>query len=507
MLKSKITFKEFEQHVKNIRRATAAMPPVSAADKEKTVKKMLADYKLFFETLFPHYAKCECADFHIQLANYIDAHNDARAIFEAFRGAAKSVHTNIGIPLWLMFNEKMRCMMLVGNNETAACRLLAAVQAELKGNQRIIQYFGEQQSIGNWEDGEFVTRTGVAFYAIGLGQSPRGTRNAESRPDYIVVDDADTKARCKNPARVREAVEWIEDDLMGAMDIGNERFVIANNRIHKQSILATIHKKHVLEKEKQYRWKHIKVNAVDAYGNPTWAAKYTREYWHKKRGTVTLRTWEREYMNNPITEGRDFKEEWIKWGKVLSLKAYDQLEIYIDPSYTNNETSDFKAVKFWGRKGRELHKIDAFVRRCSIPTMVSYVYDLVHKVTQAGTHVNVRMEANFMQYLFMDEFDDEGDRRGWYVTVIKDDRKKGNKYDRISSMAPLYEQGKITWNEAKRNDPDFVTAKEQLLQIEEGYSGNDDSPDADEGCLHFLTKSIGTTKTEPIIGEHEPSIY
>ena len=86
-----------------------------------------------------------------------------------------------------------------GRQKRRLCtRLLGDIQAELEHNQRIIADFGKQQGNASWQDGEFKAANGVKFLACGRGQSPRGLRDREARPDYIVIDDLDDDELCRN---------------------------------------------------------------------------------------------------------------------------------------------------------------------------------------------------------------------------------------------------------------------------------------------------------------------
>ncbi len=71
----------------------------------------------------------------------------------------------------------------------------------------------------------------IAFFARGRGQSPRGLRHKESRPDYIVIDDLDDDELCKNPRRVRELTDWVKEALFGALDVD---FCRARHRLSRQ---------------------------------------------------------------------------------------------------------------------------------------------------------------------------------------------------------------------------------------------------------------------------------
>lgn len=497
----RMNLQDFEKHCLEISRLTPVDRSETLAQKNARIKKLLANYAEFFAYYFPNYAKAPTASFHKKLAKDLQANKMFRGIFEAFRGSAKSTHATIGIPLWLKARGELKCMLLVGQNEKKAFRLLASMQAQLNSNKRYINDYGDQRTFGNWAEGEFVTKDGCAFFAIGLSQSPRGTRQDEKRPDYIVVDDCDTKKLSKNPQLVREACEWVLGDLMGCFD-GPGRFLLVNNRISKNSILARLQQKMVEEKPNHEKWWHIQVNALDEQGKPTWPEKYTVEEWQKVRNGTDSRSWQCEYMNNPIEEGTVFNEKWIKWGPMYKLSEYDDLVVYVDPSFKDTVHSDFKAVKFWGKKGTQYHLIDAWVRQASIAQMVRYMYDLYERIPK-GVIVRWYMESNFLQDMIFDAFEEEGELRRYQLPIVGDDRNKPDKYSRIEATSPLYERGWITYNEAKKNDPDFATAVEQLLAIEPGSKSPDDSPDADEGAIYKLNLSGRVRGTVPVIGERE----
>jgi hypothetical protein len=79
---------------------------------------------------------------------------------------------------------------------------------------------------------------------------------------------------------------------------------------------------------------------------------------------------------------------------------------------------------------------------------------------------------------------------GFDISLIKDDRKKDNKYDRILTMLPYYQQGRIIYNINEKANNDMQVGLAQLKGIEPGYKTHDDSPDADEGAIHILSKHI-----------------
>ena len=383
-------------------------------------------------------------------------------------------------------------MVLVGKSEDNANTLLADIQAELQFNQRYIHDFGEQYNNGSWEEGEFVTKDGTAFFARGRGQSPRGLRYRSHRPDYIVIDDLDDDELCESPARVTRLTNWVKEALFGALDGGRGRFIMVGNLIAKNSVLANIcaiDGVHVSQ-----------VNIWDKYGNVSWAAKWSPEEVRAIEKFQGYRSFQKEYMNNPITEGAVFRNDWIKWGKLPELKKFDELVLYIDPSFKGTTKNDYKAAKLWGKTGSQLWHIKAFVRQCSVAEMVRWLYDLYEWSLQQGIAIKWYMEANFMQDTILDEFRREGDLRGYQLPISADRRKKPDKFQRVEAISPLWERGFVTYNEAEKDDPDMQAGIEQTLAFEKGMRGHDDAPDADEGAIWYLQRDTRISSFTPSFG-------
>jgi len=224
---------------------------------------------------------------------------------------------------------------------------------------------------------------------------------------------------------------------------------------------------------------------VNNAGEPMWREKYTQEFWQQLRKGTSLHSWRREYMNDPVEEGTIFQERWINWKDALPLHEYDRIIAYCDPSFKSTVHSDYKAIKVWGKKGTELHLIKCFVRQCSIAEMVRWFYELHESIPQ-GVICEYWIEANFLQDLNLDEFHRQGEQRGYQLPIRPDKRQKPDKFARIESLSPLYENGYVFYNAKERNTSDMQRAIEQLLAFEHGSKAADDSPDADEGAIHLL---------------------
>ena len=509
LAEKKKAIEEWKEHCKQIAALTdtSLMAPEGKSEKEARIHRLQQNYAAFCEYYFPHFLQLKDkttgkvirtihnAPFHNQAANKVKRTANLKAVFMWPRGHAKSTHMDVFTPLWLMFQplRLINFMVVVGKSEDAACRLLGDIQAELEYNDRLKRDFGEQKPAGgDWTDGEFKANCGVKFLACGRGQSPRGLRDREARPDYIVIDDLDDDQLCKNDKLVHDLTDWVKEALFGALDVGRGRFIMVGNLISKNSVLYNLS-----------RTKGVclsKIVAVDRNGEPVWKEKWTKEEAQAYRDFVGYRAWEKEMMHNPIVDGTIFRADWIRYKRLPKLEKYDMIVCYTDPSFKSTTSNDYKASRVWGKIGSELHLIDSFVRQATVSEMVRWLYDLYER-TRDTVAVQFFMEANFMQDVILDEFAVEGELRGYQLPIMPDKRKKPDKIQRIEAVSPLWERGFVWYNERKKEDPDMQVGIEQTLALERGSRVHDDAPDADEGAIWILQRNTRQESFKPVFGK------
>lgn len=501
-------YEEWRERCKQVQSITdtSLLKPESRTEKEKRIKRLQENYAAFCEYYFPHFLQLRDkttgevvrtihnAPFHNEAARKVKSTPNLKAVFMWPRGHAKSTHFDIFIPLWLMFQPKrlIDFMVVVGKSEDSAIRLLGDIQAELEYNQRLIADYGEQRGAGDWQGGEFKTKGGVKFLACGRGQSPRGLRDREARPDYIVIDDLDDDELCRNEKRVKDLTDWVKEALFGALDVGRGRFIMVGNLISRTSVLQNM---------AETRGVYLsKIQAVDKDGNPVWKEKWTKEEAQAYAEFVGYRAWNKEMMHNPITDGTIFRREWIKFKNLPKLSKYDQIVCYTDPSFKSTTANDYKASRLWGKIGTELHLIDCYVRQDTVGGMVRWLYNLFESLPE-DVVVSFYMEANFLQDTILDEFTEEGNRRGYQLPIMPDKRKKPDKLQRIEAISPLWERGFVYYNARLKDSPDMQVGIEQTLALERGSRVHDDAPDADEGAIYILQKNTRQVTYKPRFGK------
>ncbi|MFI5218251.1 MAG: phage terminase large subunit [Bacteroidia bacterium] len=475
---SKQSLQRWQAHCTKVQQLTVFNGFESATEKAERIERAKTDYQFFVEYYFPHYAKSKCGQFQIEAAKEVARNKKLRGLYEWARGHAKSTHFDLMIPLWLKIKNELTVMILVGKSEDNAKTLLGDLQAELQFNQRYIHDYGEQINLGSWEDGRFITKDAKAFFALGRGQSPRGLRYRQCRPDYIVVDDLDDDELVTNESRVAKMLDWILEALFNTMDMGRGRFVLVGNRIHKNSVLANFAKVPGV--------KHSTVNALDVKGKPSWHEKYSNEDIQQVVETIGERRAQKEFFNNPITDGSVFKLKDIRFKETEPLKNYRYIVCYTDPSFKSGAKSDYKATVLIGKNSiGEYHLLKAFVAQTTVKEMVQWHYT-IHQTYSPHCSIYYYMESNFIQDMLFDEFTKMGEEYGTQIPIKGDARNKPDKFQRIENLQPLFERGIFYFNEAEKNDTGTKRLIEQLLMFEKGSRYHDDGPDAIEGAVWML---------------------
>lgn len=498
--------KDYELHCSRIEQSTFLNISESPQEKNKRIKQLQKEYVEWFEYYFPMYAKKPCAKFHKRMAKLLIENDICSLVAEIYRSGAKSVHLDMGIPLFLYVTKRMRFMLLVGETEPKAKKLISDIQGQLQYNQRFINDYGRKFKYGDWSNGDFTTSDGVKFMSMGIGQSPRGLREGANRPDYIVIDDVDSKKRCKNEKLSREAYEWVWEDLQGCFEKGGlrRRFVVANNNFHKNTIINQIKTafKNIIAKAKEEgrtaRHHIVTVTAVKDLIDfePNWPENTSSEYWRQEYEEQPTRSFMREYMHKHIQDGEIFKQEYIKYKQPLKLNQYDGLVFYGDLSY--KDTGDFKSMILTGKTGREYHRLAVFCRRTSRAKLAEWLYDKYEDMKLEKYNIRYLIEGLFAMDEFVTDFDIEGDKRGYHIPVTADKKSKTDKFDRIESMQGFYERGNMYQDIALKDDPDNEEVNEQLLAFEKGSNSNDDGPDSEQSCIAHLNAVTYVDKFVPM---------
>lgn len=489
-MSAKQQLKEFEELIKTIKSTTAVELSETPEQKQKRVFHLLCHWPEFMKYYFPNWASADFAPFHIRGGDFVLNTEKKKSIF-AWMIARDMAKTTF----WQMMAIYLNCRAIKGMDHgyktglwwsktfDQASEMIRAIRLQFEYNDRLKADFGEFRTVNQWADDKFITSQGISWKALGKGQSPRGTKEDEKRPDIIIGDDFDDDEEVLNSNRLEKSHQWIMGALWPTMDVSGEAlFVVLNNRIAEDSLMTRLYE--VADYKET-------INLLDDKGRPSWKRHSLEDcqYMISKMGTLLA---EREYFNNPTTQGDVFKKEWIRDKVMTDFGKYTYIVAYLDPSFKSKKNADHKAWLLIGLTSEgEIHILKAFCARATVEEMIEWGYEIEKFVKGKNQVCEFWMEEVFLQDLLYKDFAEAGKKKGWPLPVSGDTRQKPDKDARISATSGYFERGQVYFNEAEKDNHHLINLKFQFTSFKMGHTGiKKDGPDAFEGGLFKILERM-----------------
>ncbi|MCB6230854.1 hypothetical protein [Flavobacterium psychrophilum] len=494
-------WKEFRD---NTRKATPVDLTESAVDKAKRIKHLESHPEEWFKYYFPNFYTSEPAPFHIKATKRVLSNMEWFEVRSWARELSKSGRTMMEV-LYLAMTGKKKNIIMASSTFDNACRLLLPYKSILEANNRIINDYGEQQSIGNWEAGEFVTRKGVSFRAIGKGQTPRGTRKDEVRPDVLLIDDFDTDEECRNIERIKASLKWIEEALIPTRSISGHLLIMVCGNIIAKFCCVT-----ELAKKADY---HDIVNIRDKEGKSTWPNKNTEASIDRVLNTISFNSAQKEYFNNPISEGDIFKE--LTYGKCPPLSYCEDVVVYADPSTSNKDkgNASTKAIAIIGYRQQKYYVYKMWVDTMSNSKFVdclyeAYKYLTINRVDTKRIYIeNNSLQDPFYEQVLLPLIYQRSRENGFTIPITPDSRRKPDKFFRIEgTLEPHNRLGRLIFNVDQKEEPNMVRTHDQMLAVSPTTKIMD-APDAIEGACWLIQNRVVKKNSIYVVGQRSSRKY
>lgn len=205
-------------------------------ERARIIEEFLADPVLCHSVLFEHRHPQKTPEFHKEMIRgwWSDT---LRYGDEAFRGAAKSTIAEDAICAMACVRFFKYCL-IIGNTERSAVDRLSAIKHEIEFNEKLIQIFGTLKG-PTWNEAEVLLSNGVLITAKGAGQTIRGTKHWEQRPDILFVDDLEDEENVSSPDARAKLKRWFWRSLIPACE-PNAKIRIVGTPLDPDSLLESV---------------------------------------------------------------------------------------------------------------------------------------------------------------------------------------------------------------------------------------------------------------------------
>lgn len=485
--KDKQSIREWDEYVKALRTDTALEADKSKADIEKHRQSLERDPVAWMKYMFPNYTTADFAPFHKRFIKRALENDEWYEVISWARELAKDTVVMMTM-MYLNLTGKKKFTIFVSSSYDAACDLLLPYMLNFEANSRINAYYGEQKKWGSWESGNFTTKCGARYVAIGAGQSPRGKKNEALRPDSIILTDLDTDEDTRNKDTIDKRWDWVEKALIPTRSVSKPLLTLVLGNIIAKDCCVTRAGKMA------DHWDIV--NIRDKEGKSSWPAKNTEEMINRVLSKISTKAAQGEYFNNPLSEGDIFKEE--TWGKCPPLSKLPYALVYADPSPSNKDKqkkgTSFKSAWLMGYKEGFFYVYKGFLEQTNTDTFINWFYDLRDwadgKVLLYNYIENNSLQDPFYEQVIEPKFLEIGKSKG-YISITPDKRKKPDKPVRIEgTLEPLWRTGQLIFNIDEKGNPHMMRLVDQFKLFNMQMKAPGDGPDCIEGGVWILNQKI-----------------
>lgn len=434
------------------------------------------------------------------------------------RNHAKSTSITLAYTLANILFGLSSYVLIVSNSETISVNFLTDLKNELVENERIAGAFGKitlvkdaaSDVIVRFKDGRE-----VRILPKGAGQTLRGLKWNNKRPDLVIVDDLEDDEAVMNKERRAKLKNWFYAALMPIRSTkGKIRMV--GTILHADSLLESLMPKmhssmtveeplKVWSKIKSPMWLSVKYRAHSPdFSHILWPARHSKEALQNIRQDYVdqgiAEVYAREYLNHPIDETIAFfrKSDFVPYMRhdvtAKALKYY----VGVDLAISEKERADYTAMVVAGidDAGR-LHIVD-----CLRARMDSFeIIDNLFMLQEAYDPELVTIESGAISKSIGPFLRQEMHRRGKYLNLNPDVPVK-DKQSRARSLQARMRAGNVYFD---TNAEWFPALEEEFLKFPR--SKHDDMVDAASWIGLSLDKMVEAPTLKEIEDEEIEKEY
>lgn len=429
-------------------------------ERQQVILKLGQNRRLAHRTFFGHRHPNDTPDFHYEIMDLWGSSIPQVAI-EAFRGAAKSTLAEEAITLGSCYREFHNALIL-GETYHRAVERLTAIKHELETNPYIEDLFGSL--VGPvWTEGKIVLTNGIIIQAFGRGQSLRGSKHLDHRPDLAFGDDIEDEESTKDEEAIRKTMRWLMAVVKPALAPG-AKIRINGTRLHPQAVIVQLAAQPDWT-ARQYPIEHFDSESGERVA--TWADRRPLDWIDAERTSYARLGMSTEFNQEYMCQAEDAASKPFTadlWRVEPTVKTWQAVYSMHDPARTTNKTSASTGACQWSWVNNRLLVWDAYAGFWKPDEIVADIF----RVDELYRPIVLGIERDGLEEFILQPLRQEQIRRGYSVPIRAMRAPKG-KLDFIRGLQPFFKAHEVIF--AK----DMPEAKAQFLSFP---SGRIDVPNA-----------------------------
>jgi hypothetical protein len=406
------------------------------ADRKEIIQKLARNRPLAHSFLFEHRHPQATPAFHKEIIDlwYSPA---PQVLIMAMRGGAKSTLAEECVIVNALFKE-FNYALVLGNSEDRATQRLAAIKYELEFNERIISIFGQQ--VGpTWQEKAIILSNNVAIHAYGRGQSLRGAKHLDARPDTVFVDDLEDDESVSTPEQRKKTVRWFLSALIPAMNPLNRRLRVVGTPLDPEALLPT------LAKQPDWATRVYPARYIDPETNKLtalWPERFSLEMLEAEEQSFARLGERQKFAQEYLCQASDpdsktFTQDMFQHQPALQ-RTWEPTFVFYDPARTTNKNSADTGKVVFSWVGPKLIIWEAIGRNWKPSEIVDDIFQTDLKYAPVG----IGVERDGLEEFLMQPIRQAQVTRAHTIPVQGYRAPKG-KLDFIKSLQPFFRAGEV----------------------------------------------------------------
>ena len=450
--------------------------PEDRMTREQRVERGRGDWAWFCRYYLSHYFSSEPAEFHqelIQLAWSVDHFAGA-----APREHAKSTVVGFARVIHAICYRLAHFVVIFREADNVAEIAVDDIRVEFEENERIREDFGDLIGGRKWAAGEFVTATDIKVMGRGRFSSARGLKHKQHRPDLVIVDDIEDDQLVESKEQRDKLDRWFRRVVSNIVGPGGKLFIIGTI-LHHDSLLSRLLKQTDVFTTRVWR-------AVLDNGKPLWPARWPLTRLEAKKKEIGARNFATEFMNDAANEEEQiFSPNLWKYFRDEDVAGTMDEAAAIDPAIGQKAKNDDTAVAVVAERAGNYYVLSCRLGKFKIQQQIELVFSTYRKFPRL---LKFGFETVAYQSALKQLVDDRAKQENLQLPAVAVDDISTDKLKRLSTLAPLAEQGRIWWPSASSSywHPEIERCKEEFESLGCSTNSHDDGPDAVERAIKLL---------------------
>ena len=447
----------------------------------------------FFHIYLSHYVEYPTADFQKEMFSITEDESIQQAVIVAFRGSAKSTIFSLSYPLWSILGKPhMRHVVLLSQTSNQVKMVLKNIRRELENNELLRKDFGKLDvGTDEWKSNSIVIeKYSARISALSTGESIRGIRHLNYRPELIICDDIEDLQSVKNKEMRDKTSSWFLGDVI-PIGAENTKVIVIGNLLHEDSLVVRLREK---IKQKEFNGIFRSYPLIDDNNQVLWPGRFPNEEAinRQKQKVGDIASWSREYLLKIVSNSeRVIHPEWIQYYDQLPKDYLDNLELIatgVDLAIKITDSSDYTTAVSSYLLSLFDGKYKIYILPNPINEKITFTDTVIRlktlsKILGNGQNTLLYVEDVGYQYACIETLINEG----FYVEGVKP--KGQDKRARLALTSSLIQNGTIMF--PRKGAESLIN---QLIGF--GFEKHDDLVDAFTILILKLMEHMNTTEPQ-----------